>query len=122
MSLKNKKGVGEVTLRKLIDKFGSAEKVFKADADDLVNTGIIQKETAHAIKGFTKWDIYLNEYKKVEKSRYEYLTYNNKIYPQNLKTIYNVPLLMHYFGTIYDEDSNAVAVVGSWTVMNTAGM
>ena len=48
MSLQNKKGVGEVTLRKLIDKFGSAEKVFKADEHDLVNTGIIQKETAIA--------------------------------------------------------------------------
>jgi len=113
LSLQNKKGVGEVTLRKLIDIFGSAKSVFKADFKDLVNAGVVSNETAQAIKGFNKWDLYLNEYKKVEKSRYHYLTYNENIYPDNLKSIYNIPLLMQYYGDIKDTDRYAIAVVGS---------
>ena len=113
LSLRNKKGVGGVTLRKLIDSFGSAKNVFDAGLDDLIGSGIVSKETAYSIKGFTKWDLYLNEYKKVKNSRYSYLTYRDANYPSNLKNIYNIPLLMQYVGNIRKNDSNALAVVGS---------
>ena len=113
LSLSNKKGVGDVTLRKLIDSFGSAKNVFDTGIEDLVGSGIVNQETAHSIKGFTKWDICLNEYKKVKNSRYSYLTYRDHNYPTNLKNIYNIPLLMQYVGNIQENDCNAVAVVGS---------
>jgi len=113
LSLQNKQGVGSVTLRKLIENFGSAENVFKADIRDLIKTGVLNRESAQSIKGFTKWDIYLNEYKKVMKSRYEYLTYKDNNYPANLKNIYNVPLLLQYYGKIQENDDIAVAVIGS---------
>lgn len=113
LSLQNKPGIGGVTLRKLIDIYGSAANVFKADIDGLIKSGMINKESAQAIKGFNKWDIYFNEYKKIEKSRYRYIAYNDTNYPVNLKNIYNVPLLMQYYGDIRNIDNNAIAVVGS---------
>lgn len=113
LSLQNKPGVGGVTLRKLIEYYGSAENVFKADINNLIKSGVITKDSAQAIKGFTKWDNYLNEYKNVEKSRYKYIKYNDTNYPVNLKNIYNIPLLMQYYGEIKESDNNAVAVVGS---------
>ena len=113
LSLQNKQGVGNLTLRKLIEIYGSAENVFKADISDLIKSGVLNQESAQSIKGFKKWDIYLNEYKNVMKSRYEYLTYKDNNYPCNLKNIYNIPLLLQYYGKIEKNDELAVAVIGS---------
>ena len=113
LSLQNKTGIGGITLKKLVDIYGTAENVFKAELNDLIQYGVISKESAQAIKGFTKWDLYLNEYKKVENSRYLYITYKDIIYPVNLKNIYDIPMLMQYYGNIKNTDCNAIAVVGS---------
>jgi len=113
LSLQEKPGVGDVTIKKLVDIYGSAENVFKAELTELIRTGVVDKESAQAIKGYSKWEDYLKEYKKVENSGYFFITYEDINYPENLKNIYNIPMLLQYYGDIYNSDRNAIAVVGS---------
>jgi len=113
LSLQDKSGIGDVTLKKLVDNYGSAENVFKAEFADLIQTGVVNKESAKEIKGYTKWEFYLKEYKKVEKSGYFFVTYKDNKYPANLKNIYNIPMLLQHYGDIKNTDCNALAVVGS---------
>jgi len=113
LSFQDKSGIGNITLKKLVDIYGSAENVFKAELNDLIKCGVISKELAKKIKEFAKWEMYLNEYKKVENSGYFFIKYKDINYPANLKNIYNIPMILQYYGNIKNSDCNALAVVGS---------
>lgn len=113
MALQSIKGVGEVTLRKLVEKFGSAKNVFESEEKELLSSGAVRKEIAQSIKGHSDWDIYLSEFNKIKNSSFNYLTYQDNHYPTNLKNIYNIPLLMQFYGSIHKDDNNAIAIVGS---------
>lgn len=113
LSLQDKSGIGDVSIKKLLELFGSAENVFKAEYNDLIKSGVVNKESAKAIKEYSKWKNYIKEYKKVEESGFSFITYEDNDYPENLKNIYNIPVLLQYYGDIKNSDSNALAVVGS---------
>ena len=113
LSLQDKAGIGDVSIKKLLEKFGSAENVFKAEYTDLIKSGVIKKESAKAIKEYSKWENYINVYNKVEKYGFSFISYRENKYPDNLKNIYNIPVLLQYYGDIKSTDCNALAVVGS---------
>ena len=74
LSLQDKAGIGDVSIKKLLEKFGSAENVFKAEYTDLIKSGVIKKESAKAIKVYSKWENYINVYNKVEKYGFSFIS------------------------------------------------
>lgn len=113
LSLKHIHGIGEITLARLIEKYGSAERVFKAGKSELMKNGGLGNHTAELICSFSEWNKYSKEYENVKRKKYEFLTYSESNYPNNLKNIYNYPLLLQYSGEIRKEDDISLAVVGS---------
>lgn len=106
-------GIGSITYRKLIEHFGTPERVFSAAFDELIGVDGIGKNTANSIKSFNMEEKVKEELNKIEKSKIAVLTIDDKKYPSNLKTIFDPPPVLYVKGDLTESDTIAVAVVGS---------
>ncbi len=105
--------IGSVRTRALLSEFGSFEKVFKASADEITRVKeigpIIGARVPQAIK-----EIDLKkEMDLIKKYGIRVITFLDKDYPENLKTIYDPPVVLYVKGNILPDDKLAVAIVGS---------
>ena len=100
LAIKNVRGIGEITIKKLITEYGTVEDCFKSISNNSVKEKALkQAET---------------ELKKIEKLRANIITYNDIEYPQKLKDIYSPPPVLYYFGNIdILKKDDTIAVVGS---------
>jgi DNA processing protein len=110
--LNNIKGIGPVTAKLLLDVFKEPENIYKADKNEL-----------EGIKGIgdSKIDIILNSkdleaakfiLKACNKQGISILTYNDPLYPDEVRKIPKIPVVLYYRGKIAD-DSVGVGIVGS---------
>mgnify|MGYP005837263289 CR=1 FL=1 len=105
--------VGSVKLRLLIRHFGSAEKVLTATESALKSVEGINEKTAEAI---VKWREYVNvqaELEKAEKAGVRIITFFDDEYPENLKEIYDPPVILYVKGGFEKQDKYSIALVGS---------
>ena len=88
------KGLGPVSIKKLLDEFGCAKKALESvpSAKDVD----LAKELALA-----------------KKNNVQILTIADKDYPRNLKDIYDAPPVLYVKGKILKQDEAAVALVGA---------
>ncbi|MDP2921734.1 MAG: DNA-processing protein DprA [Candidatus Omnitrophota bacterium] len=105
--------IGSVRTRALLRDFGSFEKVFKADAGEISGVKeigpIIGARVPQAIK-----DIDLKkEMSLIKKYGVKVITFLDEDYPENLKNIYDPPVVLYVKGEILPEDNTAIAIVGS---------
>ncbi len=112
-------GLGSVRIKRLIDKFGSAEKVFKSPVYKIAEVENISDKTAQSIlNSFSKfsdfdgiYDEYLN---KAEKLNVRILTIGDSDYPELLKKIYDPPVILYLRGNYKQKDlDNSVGIVGT---------
>ena len=64
VSLKDVKGVGDVVMRNLVQKFGSPKEVFSASRSSLLGTKGVNENTVRGIKNYSEFD---DKRKKIEK-------------------------------------------------------
>lgn len=106
-------GVGSVRTRALLRGFGSFEKVFKANADEI--SGI--KEIGPIIGARLLQAIRHIDLKKemdlINRNGVKVITFLDKDYPENLKNIYDPPVVLYVKGSILPGDNLTVAIVGS---------
>jgi DNA processing protein len=105
--------IGSIRTQALLKHFGSLDKVFKADADEISKVKeigpIIGARVPQAIK-----DIDLKkELDLIKKHNVKVITFLDKDYPENLKNIYDPPVVLYVKGEILPEDKLAIAIVGS---------
>ena len=105
--------IGSVRTRALLRDFGSFEKVFKAGADEIGRVKeigpIIGARVPQAIK-----EINLKkEMDLINKHGVKVIIFLDKDYPENLKNIYDPPVILYVKGKILPEDKLAIAIVGS---------
>jgi DNA processing protein len=120
LNLKAIPGITDRIYKSLIDEFGSPGKVFKATAPQLAQIPEIKKDTVQAIIGrnegissFTAARDVSEEIRLAKKHKVDVVTLNHTSYPENLKAIYNPPPLVYVKGEIREEDTKAIAIVGS---------
>ena len=106
-------GVGPITFKRLLNRFGSPKDVFNAPISSLQKVEGINKKTIKNIKDFD-----LDRHLKQEiilMKRYEtdFITCNDRTYPQNLLNIYAPPPVLYVRGKINKDDKKSIAVVGS---------
>lgn len=111
-------GLGNIKLLKLISALGSLDAIFNADFNTLKNIRMIDANLASRIL-----DSLNTLHKTVETLKPEidqllrikgnFLTYFDPEYPQALKQIYTPPLILYYLGTLNENDSRSVAIVGT---------
>ena len=106
-------GLGSVSYRHLIQKFHSPERVFKASAKNLETVGGIRRKVIEQIKRFTKAEEVKRELELIAQHQVALVTFVEDNYPSHLLNIYDPPPFLYVKGELRQEDSLAVAVVGS---------
>ncbi len=109
-------GLGDATLRRLVQQFASPAAVLAASPGDLIAGGGLSPELADAIR--TRPDRETtkrieHELRVIERLRLTVLTCAESAYPARLLTIPDPPPLLYLSGTLAEVDRHAVAVVGS---------
>ena len=95
----------------LLEYFKSAENLYKASANDLINTGI-KEEIAEKIKLEQKKIVLGEEEKKGEKLNIKITTIFDEDYPLALKQIAVPPPVLYYKGQLSANNDNLIAIVG----------
>ncbi|MBW2039114.1 MAG: DNA-protecting protein DprA [Deltaproteobacteria bacterium] len=106
-------GVGPIAYRNLVAKFQNPQGVFAASVRELSAVEGIGEKTIKAINDFPVEEVAAEELKKAEGLGVSILTFRDQGYPRDLLQIYDFPPLLYMRGELGEEDSLAVAIVGS---------
>lgn len=105
--------MGPVRLRRLLDAFGSAEKILLARADQLGAVDGIPRPLAENICRWRDFADPAAELKKAADLGARVITAEDGEYPPALREIHDPPIVLYVRGRIEARDRSAVAVVGS---------
>ncbi|PJC47068.1 MAG: DNA-protecting protein DprA [Candidatus Omnitrophica bacterium CG_4_9_14_0_2_um_filter_42_8] len=105
--------IGSVRTRALLSEFGSFEKVFKAGADEIGRVKEIGPVIGARVPQAIKEVDLKKEIGLIKKHGVKVVTFLDKDYPENLKTIYDPPVVLYVKGRILPDDKLAIAIVGS---------
>jgi DNA processing protein len=112
VSLNMVAAIGSTRLKKLLEFFGKPQNILNAPADRLMMISGIGEKIAGTISTF-KEEALEKELKEAGKQKVKIITFTDAGYPENLKQIYDPPIVLYVKGTFQAEDSRAIAVVGS---------
>ena len=113
LALNRISGVGQVSYARLLERYGSPEKVFQADLGDLESIEGMRKNTALAIVNFKRAEKIDRELDELERKRVGVLTLTDPLYPCLLAKIHDPPPYLYYKGSPSIRDGRSLAVVGS---------
>jgi len=105
-------GIGGVTARRLLARFGSVEAVFEATVEELDAVPRISKRMARAIKEAPLGRLEA-ELLSLSNEGIAVLTWDDEDFPANLRAAADAPPLLFVRGSIVPEDERAVAIVGT---------
>ncbi len=106
-------GIGESKLKSLVNRFGSAARVFGLSRSELMESGILDRTSADAAASLSYVDLGQRELERLKELGGRALSFKDKDYPASLKPLEESPPVLYVVGTIEQEDSLAVAVIGS---------
>lgn len=105
-------GVGGVTIRRLLERFGSLDAILKASAKELQTTHRVGEKTAQAIRRASpEWAARLLD--SLAGEGIHALCWDDADYPMNLRTMPDAPPVLFVKGRLLPEDAIAVAIVGT---------
>lgn len=105
--------MGPVRMRRLLEAFGSAEKILLARADQLAAVDGITRPLAENI---IRWEDFADpaaELKKAADLGARVITAEDEEYPSTLREIHDPPIVLYLRGRLTERDRASVAVVGS---------
>ncbi len=106
-------GIGSVLVKRLLDHFGSPEKVWQANKAELCHIHSIGEKTAASIIK-TRDELDLDKFLyQCRTAEINIVTQNDPDFPFNLKEIYDPPPVIYYRGELRKEDFQSIAIVGS---------
>jgi DNA processing protein len=105
-------GIGSNRLGKLVDYFGTPEKILSSSRRKLTEVYGIGEKIADSIVSLKKEEI-TKEFDLAEKQGVDIITIEDDKYPVNLKNIFDPPLVLYLKGKLKPEDSFAIGLVGS---------
>ena len=106
-------GLGNAAFRNLIECFGSAREILRADLKELVCVKGLRREVAHRIAGRQFAEDPELELRKVEKAGGRVLIYTDAAYPAPLREIPHPPMVLYVRGKPLSWSDPMVAIVGS---------
>ena len=96
----------------LLEHFGSPEDVLDADVQSLAAVENVSKPEAERIHRMAGEPVD-KELAALEKNNIAIITWRDPNYPQNLRTIFDPPVVLFVRGEIHEEDRFAVAIIGT---------
>ncbi len=108
------KGIGPITAKKLIDKFGTAKGVFSASKEDLLK----QRASEQVIKNIGLTSVLKEaeiEVKNIQEQNITPLFFKSNNYPTLLKQCDDAPLILFLKGNSIDnwQNRNVISIVGT---------
>jgi DNA processing protein len=105
--------IGYIRFFNLIQAFGSAQDVFLAQINDLINVEGIGEKTAKAIINMGKSELPYQEIEKAKAHKIEIVLYNDDKYPPSLRDCADKPLVLYIKGSLTAQDDESISIVGS---------
>ena len=105
--------IGDVHAKALINHFGNAEDIFKANKKELENIEGIGVVRANSIKHFQDFSVAEEEINFIEKYKITPLFITHKNYPQRLLNCYDSPVMLYFRGNADLNQSKIIALVGT---------
>ncbi len=105
-------GIGGVTARRLVERFGSIEAVFAAPVQALAEVPRVTPEMAARLRALPLEAVEA-ELDELAAEGLAVLTWDDADYPANLRDLADAPPLLYLRGELLAEDADAVAIVGS---------
>ena len=112
LCLKNVPGIGNHLFKRLIERFGSPQRVFRTTPSELLGVEGISKHLAAAILNYKAPRQIEKELDQVQQKGYALITLADSSYPSLLKEIPDPPPLLYVCGDLSVANRN-IAVVGS---------
>jgi DNA processing protein len=105
-------GIGPVSTKKLIERFGDAASIFHADRRSLTRTGL-RDDLIDAILNFTAWPSLEKELSHMQHNGIRLLFFTDPDYPRRLLPFPNAPKLLFYQGAANLNADKVIAVAGT---------
>lgn len=112
LALSFTQGIGGVTTRKLLDRFGDIESIFNATPEEIAEIPRISITIANQLLN-SPFDQIEEELINLSDEGIELLTWDDPQYPSNLRPVHDAPLILFMRGNFADNDARAVAIVGT---------
>jgi len=106
-------GLGNILIKRLIEKFGDPKKVLGAGMPELMNVEGMRKDIARIITNRGLDTKAQNELRKVERCNSRILVYTDPSYPAFLREIHNPPMVLFVKGKEIPLEKTFIGVVGS---------
>lgn len=106
------KGIGAVRFRGLLDHFGDAPSAWQASPNALGSAGLSKKIVERFIQVRSTVDLDAL-WQKIEEQNIRVMTWSDADYPARLREIAQPPPVLYLRGEIKEEDTWAVAIVGT---------
>lgn len=104
--------IGTIRLNRLLEVFGTPENILKAPYEKLISVFGIGEKIAHNITSLKAGDIE-QELGLARKHNLKIITRDDSDYPENLKNIYDPPIVLYVKGNLNAQDKLSIAIVGS---------
>ena len=105
--------LGPVRLRKLLDVFGTPQRILAASAAELQQVDGIGPEAAKSIAAWEKTVNLDAELKRIAYFGARVLIPSDGEYPEALRTIHDPPIALYVWGRLEERDRHAVGIVGT---------
>ena len=99
-------------LNSIVGNFPTVKDIFKARQSQIIALGV-EKERAKALLSSRMLDKACREIEQLRKRNYNILTIDDENYPENLREIFDPPIVLYYAGDVKLFKSPAVAIVGA---------
>jgi DNA processing protein len=112
LALRRARGVGPRTCKLLIEKFGTPEKIFQLNSEEIAAAGV-PRNTARSITEFRDFEALEKELCELPNIGARLIKWSDADYPSNLRQIADPPPFLFVRGPAHLSDSNCIAVVGA---------
>ena len=112
LALTTVSGIGGVTARKLLERFGDVEAIFEASPEELIEIPRVTETMAAQILAAPIEQLE-SELLSLSDEGIDLLTWDDDRFPALLRPLPDAPMVLFMHGTLKRSDSNAVAIVGT---------
>lgn len=105
--------VGPVRVRKLLEVFGTPERLLAAKASEIQQVDGFGRDLSETIAGWASVIDLEAELKKIRERDLTLLTQEDPLYPPLLRQIHDPPLVLYVWGEITARDHQGIGIVGS---------
>jgi len=105
-------GLGPQRIQKLLEHFGSLEKIFKANGQDFSACTFLPPQVSNALKQFSVDKFLIQEHELLKKHKMTVISFSDEAYPKLLKEIADPPVVLYVKGLPALFKESAVAIVG----------